>query len=110
MANQASFDVQWAPPARADVEAIIDYISRERPATAASVLDAILRTAASLRMMPQRGRTVPELAEAGIQAYRKLVIPPWRIYRIEGKTALFVAVLDGRRSLADILLGRAMRH
>ena len=110
MASQTPFRVEWAPPARADVEAIIDYIVQDRPASAASILDRILRAAASLRTMPLRGRTVPELAEVGVCDYRELILRPWRVvYRVEGGTVYIVAVVDSRRDLADLLLERVVR-
>jgi addiction module RelE/StbE family toxin len=110
MANRAPFCVDWAPPARADAEAIVDYIAQARPGTAASILDRILQAAASLRAMPLRGRTVPELAEVGINDYRELIVRPWRVvYKIEGEKVRIVAVVDSRRDLAGLLLERVAR-
>ena len=110
MANTAPFRVEWAPPARADAEAIVEYIARNNPSAAASVLRRIDRAAASVSIMPLRGRVVPELAAVAIRNYRELILPPWRIvYRIDGDIVRIVAVVDGRRSLADLLLERIMR-
>lgn len=41
--------------------------------------------------------------------YRELILRPWRVvYRIECEIVRIVAVVDSRRSLADILLDRVM--
>ena len=65
---------------------------------------------AALQRMPERGRVVPELAAMGVHLYRELVVAPWRIiYRISGRTAYVLAVVDGRRNLEDVLLDRLVR-
>ena len=60
--------------------------------------------------MPQLGDAIiPELQEHGVLQYRELVIPPWRaMYRIAGQSVLVLAVLDSRRNIEDILLGRLL--
>jgi toxin ParE1/3/4 len=70
-----------------------------------------LRTRAeSLARVPLRGRVVPELSWFGIRTYRELVVGPHRIaYRIVSKHVQVLAVLDGRRDLADLLLERLTR-
>lgn len=43
----------------------------------------------------------------GISQYREVVISPWRvIYRVEAARVLVVSVIDSRRNVEDILLGR----
>ena len=60
--------------------------------------------------MPLRGRIVPELRAQGVQFYRELLSPPYRImYRVKDRLVLVVAVLDGRRNLDDLLLDRFLR-
>lgn len=66
--------------------------------------------AAALSTTPARGRKVPELAALDVHHYRELIERPWRIlYRIEGDRVLVVAVLDGRRDLASLLIERLLR-
>jgi toxin ParE1/3/4 len=102
--------VAWADAARADLEAIAEYIANDRLQTALSVLDRIERAAARLTRMPERGRTVPELAMIGVCGYRELVVPPWRIlYRLSESTVHVLAVVDSRRDVADLLMERFVR-
>jgi toxin ParE1/3/4 len=66
--------------------------------------------ALSLERFPARGRVVPELQRLGIQFLRELIFSPYRLlYRIERQTVHVLVVFDGRRSLDDLLLDRALR-
>ena len=61
--------------------------------------------------MPARCRVVPELREEGIDAYRELVIRPYRImFRIHGSEVVLLAVVDGRRDLQELLLERTLEN
>jgi plasmid stabilization system protein ParE len=45
-----------------------------------------------------------------VPSYRELVEAPWRlIYRAEAERVIVIALLDGRRDLADVLLERLLR-
>ncbi len=71
---------------------------------------AILGAASRLDQNPRRGRIVPELWEHGIFEYREIIVSPYRIiYRMQNEEVRIMAVLDGRRNLADILLQRLLR-
>lgn len=108
--KRAGFRVTWAETARADLQAIIDYIADARPQTALSVLGKLEHAAASLASMPERGRIVPELATVGVYGYRELIVSPWRIiYRVSKSTVYVLAVVDSRRDLADLLMERFIR-
>jgi toxin ParE1/3/4 len=72
--------------------------------------DRLGARAGALSTTPERGRKVPELAALDAHHYRELIERPWRIlYRIEGDRVLVVAVLDGRRDLASLLIERLVR-
>jgi plasmid stabilization system protein ParE len=59
--------------------------------------------------MPLRGRTVPELRDHGVLNYREIIVSPWRIiYRVQDSAVIVLAVIDGRRSLEDVLLYRLL--
>ena len=103
------YSVLWTKTAARDLGHIIDYIAQDSLDRALEILHAIRTAASALTSMPERGRIVPELRVHGISTYRELVISPWRlIYRTEGKNAIILTVIDGRRNLEDILLERLL--
>jgi toxin ParE1/3/4 len=102
-----SYAVAWSETAERDLIGIVDYIAEDSAARALDIFKEIRRTASSLRSFPERGRVVPELQDQGITQYHELVVGPWRIiYRIFQKAVYVLSVLDSRRSVEDILLGR----
>jgi plasmid stabilization system protein ParE len=57
--------------------------------------------------MPLQGSVVPELRYHNILTYLELIGPPWRIiYKVEQNNVWVLAVIDGRRTVEDILLDR----
>ncbi len=105
-----SYEVYWASVAENDLLGIVEFISEDSPAIALDVLKKIKTNTAKLDSSPQRGRIVPELLRQGISSYREIIIKPWRvIYRIEVNKVFVVSVLDSRRNIEDILLGRMLR-
>jgi len=75
-----------------------------------AILDAIERTVDSLKEQPERGHVPPELDRIGIRTFREIHFKPWRIvYQIMGEKVFVHAVLDGRRSLQQLLERRLMR-
>jgi len=53
---------------------------------------------------------VPELLHTGISQYRELISAPWRIvYKVASNQVFIIAVLDSRRDLQTVLLGRLAR-
>ena len=104
------YRVTWANVAASDAVRLIQYIARQDgPNSASKILDRIESKARQLETFPTRGRIVPELKGCGISAYHELIIGPWRlIYRIEAKTVLVLALVDGRRDVADVLFDRFM--
>lgn len=92
------------------MEDIAAYIEADCAINALAVVERIEARAESLTTMPRRGRIVPELRWHGITAFQELIERPWRIvYQIQGEKVGVVAVLDGRRELEDLLLGRLVR-
>lgn len=104
------YSVRWAAVARDDLDRIVSYIALSSTKNALSVADRIEALAASLHTLPNRGRVVPELARHGIREWIQVTEPPWRlIYRVDGKRVETVALVDGRRSLEDLLFERLMQ-
>jgi toxin ParE1/3/4 len=104
------YQVQWAEDAVRDLEAIVAYVAESSALNAGTLLAGLRAKAGSLELAPGRGRVVPELAGFGIRTWRELLLKPYRvIYRPAGHVVLVLAVLDGRRDLADVLLERLLR-
>jgi len=104
------YTVEWAFTARDDLESIASYIAEDSAINALSVVERIKARAETLVTLPMRGRIVPELRWHGVMTFRELIEKPWRlIYRIEADRVVVVSVLDGRRSLEDLLLDRFVR-
>lgn len=104
-------NVLWTLAAKQDLESIIDFIARDNPNAARSILQNLRKRAATLTNFPQRGRIVSELADLGLRLYRELLVTPWRIvYRISNTTVYVMMVIDGRRNAEDLLLERLVRR
>ena len=103
------FEVLWTRTAEGDLLGILEFIAADDPEAALAVLDRIRTGTTRLDRSPRRGRIVPELREHGIARYREIVINPWRvIYRVEEHQVYVLSVIDGRRNVEDILLGRLL--
>ena len=110
MAETKSYQVLWTHTAQQDLTEIIDYIAQDGVDDALMILHRLEAKAALLVTLPNRGRIVPELLHTGISQYRELISAPWRIiYRVESQRVLVMAVLDSRRDLQTVLLGRLAR-
>ena len=85
--------VIWTEPARADLEAIMDYIAIENPAAATELVRRVLRHVEQLTQHPDSGSRLPEFARS---RYRQIVEPPCRVfYR---RTDRFVVILHVMRT------------
>lgn len=73
----------WTDAARADLEAVTDYIAIENPAAAAELGRRVLRHVEQLAQHPDSGSRLPEL---GRSRYRQIFEPPCRVFyrRAEG--------------------------
>ncbi|MFH2133685.1 MAG: type II toxin-antitoxin system RelE/ParE family toxin [Pseudomonadota bacterium] len=110
MAESKSYQVLWTHTAQQDLTEIIEYIAQDSVGDALVILQRLETKAALLITLPNRGRVVPELLHTGISQYRELISAPWRIvYRVDNRQVLIMAVLDSRRDLQTVLLGRLAR-
>ena len=104
------YDVVWTEVAAHDLERLAGYLFDEAPLRAEQILDRIVARGDSLATSPERGRTPPELQLIGDRMWREVQEPPWRlVYRIVGRRVEIHGVLDGRRSLEDILMERILQ-
>ena len=100
--------MQWTPEAEFDAATIVDYFNDA--INAEKVIVQFGKQANSLHQLPERKRIVPELRQIGVLHYRELLHKPWRmIYAIREREVWTMAVVDGRRDLADLLFERLAR-
>ena len=103
--------VVLTPEAVEDILEIYNYIlERDGEKGAESILSRLEKKACSLDTLVQRGKFPDELVPFGNRKIREVQETPWRIfYRVEKDEVLVLAVLDGRRSMAELLQDRLMR-
>ena len=67
--------------ARDDLQIIYDFIARDSPRAADSLIDRILDSAERLAEFPSSGRLIPEFPTLG---YREIMVASYRVqYRVE---------------------------
>jgi toxin ParE1/3/4 len=102
--------ILWTKTAREDLFEIVEYIKLDSAAVALKILENIESNVRRLVDFPEHGRVVPELKELNVYQYREIVVSPWRvIYRVDKRKIYIMAVIDGRRDVADVLLNRQLR-
>lgn len=102
--------VHWSKTAEQDLLAIITFIHNTSPQAAVEAFNKIKEKTADLVTFPERGCVMPELLSQGIAHYRELIVPPWRaIYRFSPDAVFVLALIDSRRNVEDVLLGRLIR-
>ena len=96
-----AYRVVWSPRALDDIDSIASYISRDSTAYASAVVAKIIRATRTLKRFPFAGRVVPEFE---IENIRECFVYSYRvIYRVEPSTVTVVAVIHGKRQLANAL-------
>jgi len=74
------------------------------------LLEKIEDTCFNLAEYPERGHVPPELERIGVYNYREVHFKPYRIIYEIGESEVFIhCVLDGRRSLQELLERRLLR-
>ncbi len=93
-------EVVWTQHAWSDLDQAADYIARDSPNYAATLLAQARDTARTLDRFAERGRAVPELSDATI---REIFVGSFRlVYRILPKRVEVLAFVHGARDLAAL--------
>jgi len=88
-----AYSVTWAESAIASVAEEAEYIARDSPSYAATLIAKAEKAANSLFQFPNRGRVVPEYSD---EAIRELFVDRYRlIYRVRESTVLIAAFVHG---------------
>ncbi len=89
------YTLRWTARAQADLEAIDDYISADKPSAAAEWIEKLMMRAHEASLSPMAGRVVPEL---GVSDIREVLVRAYRIvYRIRGSEIHVLTVFEGHR-------------
>jgi toxin ParE1/3/4 len=96
-----AYSIEWAESAIASVAEQAEYIARDSPSYAATLVAKVEKAANSLFQFPYRGRLVPEYGDDTI---REIFVDRYRlIYRVSGDTVLIAAFVHGARDLSAVL-------
>lgn len=90
----------WSQEALDDINAIADYISRDSPWHAQTVVEAFLAMGEGIAAHPHAGRVVPELANP--QVRERFVFSYRLLYEIHEPDIEVLAVIHGRRLLEAV--------
>ncbi len=94
-----AFRLKWSEEALEDIESIAQYIEKDSPVYAQSVVSKFFEKSENLENFSEAGRIVPELND---NAIREIFVYSYRlIYKIEKNIILFVAVVHGKRLLEN---------
>jgi len=94
-----AFTLEWSEEALEDIESIANYIEKDSPTYAKSVVSKFFEKAELLQEFSELGRKVPEMNNPQI---REIFVYSYRlIYKIERTKILFIAVVHGRRLLEN---------
>ncbi len=109
MAKQ--FEVFVVKDAENDLFDIYSYIARHDTVENADyVFNAIQDSILGLSAFPSRGHVPPELERIGIFEYLEVRFKPYRIIYQDRDDEIYVhCILDGRRSLQELLQERLIR-
>lgn len=107
-----NFKVYIISDAEEDILSIYQYVlmndSEER---AEYLLSKIEEKCLSLRKYSNRGHIPPELERMGVYNYREIHFKPYRIiYEVIESIVFIHCVLDGRRSLQELLEMRLLKR
>ena len=93
-----------------DLEELYNYIAKhDVPGKADHVLTSMAKAFNSLSESPDRGVYPKELLALGVRDFREVFFKPYRIiYRILDDRLYVMLVVDGRRSLQELLQRRLL--
>ena len=92
-----AWKVKWSESAWLDLFQIAEYISKDSQQYAATFVRETREAARSLKLMPRRGRIVPEVGDPAI---RELFVASFRlIYQVSDTDVFILALIHGKRDL-----------
>ena len=105
------FDVQITEGALGDLDAMRSFMAAQRGEDSADEwmtgFDEVIN---SLEQFPERGSVPPLLVDVGIDTFRQLPMPPYRIvYEVVGKQVFVVLIAHTRRDFQSLLQERLLR-
>ena len=105
------FKVQIISDAEEDIVDIFTYVAlHDSEEKAKYLLKQLESTCLRLKEYPNRGHVPPELERIGVYNYKEVHFKPYRIiYEIDERDVYIHCVLDGRRSLQELLERRLLR-
>ncbi len=87
----------WSPQSLDDLENIADYIAKDSPYYASSVIENIIESVENLSLFPQIGRKVPEAADENI---REILYKRYRIiYQFREDTVEILTIFHSSQLL-----------
>jgi len=107
-----NFKVYIIADAEEDIFSIYQYVSvNDSVESAEYLLNKIEETCLSLSKYPDRGHVPYELERIGVYNYREIHFKPYRIiYEVMESIVFIHCVLDGRRSLQELLEMRLLKR
>lgn len=89
--------VEWSDLARADLDDLVRYISRDSAFYARRFGQKVVLATRRLKEFPESGRMIPE---ADNKSLREIIVQGYRVmYRLETDQVLILAVLHGSRDV-----------
>ena len=104
------YPIFFISDAEEDIMDIYRYIVRNDSVEKADyVLNKLEEACNSLQNYANRGHVPPELDRVNVRDYLEIHFKPYRIiYQISGKKVYIHCILDGRRSLEELLQRRLL--
>ena len=105
------YNINIVLDAEKDIVELYQYvILHDSEDNAEYLLEQIEKTCLSLSSYPNKGHVLPELERIGIFNYKEIHFKPYRIiYQVIDDDVYIHCVLDGRRSLQELLEKRLLR-
>ena len=102
------YQLEFSAEATEDLWKIGSYVADNDSLSKAEwLIDSLEKAAHKLEALPLRGHITPELAFLGVSDYREIHFKPYRIiYQVLRTKVIIHAVLDGRRSIQELLQNR----
>jgi len=96
--------------AEEDLVEILDYFNEINPEYSYKLLLTLENRIKELKIIPERGRIIPELEKQNIINYRELIEGNYRIvYAVQDETVIIHTIIDGRRNFEEIIINKLMR-